>query len=346
MRGIARGLLAAALVAFAATSPKAQTMTLDKLKQAQLQGLRGPAQSITLNQGRWEGPPAQPGAATRPTVSLAEDFAAYGDLDGDGRDEAVVVLHHDPGGSGRFVHLAVFSEHEGQPRHVATALLGDRVQVRDLRIDSGRLVADLVERGADDPACCPSRTVRRSYALTLMGRHRGPGGGARQHRRHGEAGGQPRGHRDEAAHEDRRARLQAVPGSEIAGRLSAADLAGPVWVLTHWRVGSGSADAGEAVDLLQTEAAPTLSLQEGRLTGFTGCNRFQAALSDGAMPGDIKVGAVASTRRACIEPGAEIETRFVTLLPQLQRMQFAPGVLLLTWRTPAGDGGLMRFVRQ
>ena len=57
-------------------------------------------------------------------------FYAFGDLDGDGSDDAAVVLVTDPGGSGTFFDLAVLSEKRGAPVNVASRALGDRVDLR------------------------------------------------------------------------------------------------------------------------------------------------------------------------------------------------------------------------
>lgn len=120
---------------------------------------------FTLVDGRFEGEPFVPGAATRPVVTLVPGMMATGDLTGDGNDEAVVALAHNAGGSGVFMYLAIMRDDQGTPDNIATISLGDRVRVTALRIDSGRLVADMVEHGPDDPMCCPTKQVRREWQL-------------------------------------------------------------------------------------------------------------------------------------------------------------------------------------
>jgi uncharacterized membrane protein len=128
---------------------------------------------VTLADGRYEGEPVVPGAATRPVVTLVPGVMARGDLSGDGNDEAVVVLAHDPGGSGVFMHLAVVSDPDGSPRNIATFSLGDRVRVTAIAVVDGKIAAELLEHGPDDPMCCPTKTVHREWRLPQGGRFSG-----------------------------------------------------------------------------------------------------------------------------------------------------------------------------
>jgi hypothetical protein len=112
---------------------------------------------VTLHDGIWEGEPYVEGGASRPRVVLVPGFRVVGDLDGDGASEAVVML------AGNFKHLAVASRAENGDATVrAVAPLGDRVQVRYARIESGELLIDTVEVGDGDAACCPgTKRLRR-----------------------------------------------------------------------------------------------------------------------------------------------------------------------------------------
>ena len=56
--------------------------------------------SVTLANGRAERD-AAPGSATK-TVTTLSDRRASGDVDGDGRPDTIVVLIHQPGGTGTF----------------------------------------------------------------------------------------------------------------------------------------------------------------------------------------------------------------------------------------------------
>lgn len=107
---------------------------------------------------------AAPGSATKITVTLS-DVSAYGDLNGDGVEDAVVVLVTDPGGSGTFYTMVAVLNDRGMPNPVATASLGDRVILNALTVDAGQISVEMVIAGPDDPLCCPNTTRHAVYAL-------------------------------------------------------------------------------------------------------------------------------------------------------------------------------------
>lgn len=141
----------------------AATRMAERLPGATYEGVLEDA--VTLTDGRFEGEPFASGSASRPVVTLVPDATASGDLDGDGIDEAVVALAHNAGGSGVFMYLAVMRDDRGIPDNIATISLGDRVRVIALGIEEGRIVADLVEHGPEDPMCCPTIQGRRVWRL-------------------------------------------------------------------------------------------------------------------------------------------------------------------------------------
>ena len=105
---------------------------------------------------------AAPGSASRTVVRLA-DMAAFGDVDGDGDADAATILTGSGGGSGTFVELAYVRDDDGVARPLATALLGDRVLVREVRIVDRRIVVRIRARGATDPLTRLTREVTRRY---------------------------------------------------------------------------------------------------------------------------------------------------------------------------------------
>ncbi len=88
---------------------------------------------------------------------------ARGDLDGDGREDAAVILLGSGGGSGVFVDLAVVLDRNGVPVHAASAPLGDRVQVHEIRIEGSDILVDVTQQGPGDPACCPTQKTTRKF---------------------------------------------------------------------------------------------------------------------------------------------------------------------------------------
>src|SRR5262245_21150426 len=119
------------------SSPPPQPPTLDELRSATYTGLEGLTKPVTLVDGKWED------TAKRVAVTLAHDFRVLGDLDGAAPDEAVVILTENRGGTGTVSYLAVVARRAGRLVNVATAPVGDRVQLRDVRIEKHRIVADV-----------------------------------------------------------------------------------------------------------------------------------------------------------------------------------------------------------
>ena len=95
--------------------------------------------------------------------TLQPQFAA-GDLDNDKLPDLAVVLMEDGGGSGRFYYLFTFLNKGGtlvqleQPEW-----LGDRSQIKQVRINRGVLGVRFVTHKPDDPACCPTLEVENRY---------------------------------------------------------------------------------------------------------------------------------------------------------------------------------------
>ena len=139
--------------------------TLAELKNATYQGVEEAGGPFTLVDGKWQGKPYEPGGASAPRVTYVRDFRLAGDCDGDGAEEAVVLLAANAGGSGEASYLAVVSRAGGSVTNVATALIGDRVQVRMATLDGRRIVLDLVQAGEKDAACCPGDLVTRTWEL-------------------------------------------------------------------------------------------------------------------------------------------------------------------------------------
>jgi hypothetical protein len=150
------------LVGLVACGAARADLTLDVLQNAEYGGIY--PEPIQLMAGRYEGEPFVEGGASRPTVAFMEPYAS-GDLDGDGVNDAAVLLVESSGGSGSFVYLAAVLNRDGRPENVATLLLGDRAQVQSLTIEAGQIVAHMVTHGPDDPLCCPSQEVTQVYEL-------------------------------------------------------------------------------------------------------------------------------------------------------------------------------------
>jgi heat shock protein HslJ len=167
------GLLTLAFVIgvlLAGLSSAASAPTLKELKNASYSGIEGLKGPVKLVDGRWKGRPYKKGSASRPVVNFVRDFRMTSDLDGDGTDEAVVLLNYAPGGTGQLLHLAVVARKKDKIENVATTLIGDRVQIRDVRIEKQRLLVDAVRSGPKDTMCCPGEVTTLGWTLEPGGK--------------------------------------------------------------------------------------------------------------------------------------------------------------------------------
>jgi heat shock protein HslJ len=120
---------------------------------------------VTLSEGRYEGEPYAPESALHPAVSLLPYLTFGGDLTGDGVDEAVTFLNANTGGTGNFLYLAVVAKEEPGLRNLATAFVGDRVQIRNGIVEPGRIVLEVVQAGPNDGMCCPTQLATREWTF-------------------------------------------------------------------------------------------------------------------------------------------------------------------------------------
>ena len=99
------------------------------------------------------------------TFTLQKLFAT-GDLNNDKSTDIAAILLEDAGGSGRFYYLFTFLNKSGtlvqleQPEW-----LGDRSQIKQVRINRDVLAVRFVTHKPDDPSCCPTLDVENRYRL-------------------------------------------------------------------------------------------------------------------------------------------------------------------------------------
>ena len=106
-----------------------------------------------------------PDSATKTKVRLGE-VRSLGDVNGDGVEDAVVTLVADPGGSGTFTYLALVINDNGAAKPIASVLLGDRIIVKSLAIQSGEVLVTMLTRRPDEPMSTePTLEVTRRFKL-------------------------------------------------------------------------------------------------------------------------------------------------------------------------------------
>ena len=93
---------------------------------------------------------------------------AYGDLNADRQDEAIVLAVCNTGGTGNFSEGFVFSMRRGKAVLVGRIPGGDRAYggLRTTRVERGLLVVDSNDVGEMGGACCPEIIVTTKYRLT------------------------------------------------------------------------------------------------------------------------------------------------------------------------------------
>jgi len=92
-------------------------------------------------------------------TSLNEDHIAFGDLNNDGQEEAVVILiTRDVGPVGMTSELAVVVNQNGNPFNIATQELG-KTEIHSLKISSGIISVDMT----------PWQSTRRTVNYKLSG---------------------------------------------------------------------------------------------------------------------------------------------------------------------------------
>ena len=138
--------------------------SIEELAGATFTGIED-AGPVTLRSGKWEGEPFEEGSASIPTVWLTEDFYLTGDVDADGVGEAVAHLTYSTSGSGNFGFLAIMSRDDGKIVQRAVGALGDRVQIRDARVEGANVVLDVLQPGPRDGMCCPTELATRTFAV-------------------------------------------------------------------------------------------------------------------------------------------------------------------------------------
>jgi heat shock protein HslJ len=120
---------------------------------------------VTLTDGFYEGEPFVEGDPARPTLQYVEGRELFGDLDGDGIEDAVVFLIDRGGGTAAFTFIAAQLYQNGQPVDAGAVMVTDRTQILGKSATDGKVILDITTLGPGDGDCCPSHKTRRIYTL-------------------------------------------------------------------------------------------------------------------------------------------------------------------------------------
>ena len=148
--------------------PTSALLTLAQLKNAgvQINGISPDAakpRTVKLSDGRFESG-SDRASADYVSVSMGEQVA-YGDLNGDGLQDAAIIIGENYGGTGSFVSVVAMLNQNGQPVFASSALVDDRPAINSLSIQNGEILLDATIHGPNDPGCCPAQPVSESLRL-------------------------------------------------------------------------------------------------------------------------------------------------------------------------------------
>lgn len=104
---------------------------------------------------------AAPGSAEQVATSIF-GIPVSGDLNGDGRPDAAVMLVQDSGGSGTFYYVAAAINATSGAEGSNAILLGDRIAPQTIAIQNGQIVANYADRNPGEPmSAAPSLGVTK-----------------------------------------------------------------------------------------------------------------------------------------------------------------------------------------
>lgn len=139
-------------------------LTLDGLKNAEYSvTVNGVRQTIRLIDGAYQ-QGSDPSAPDFLAATVNQP-AAFGDLNNDNDDDAAIMFSEWYGGTGTNVYVAAVTNWAGIPLHKASALIDDRGIIQSIRIENGLIIVDAIVHGENDPGCCPSKHVTRTFRL-------------------------------------------------------------------------------------------------------------------------------------------------------------------------------------
>jgi hypothetical protein len=139
-------------IPLAACAPaKPAPLTIGQLRNAEYRAEFLPEGKIELSDGLY---------ARQSVLYRLDPMYALGDLNGDGIEEAAVVLTVE--GERATSYLMVVSKEKGTPRHVASASLGGAAQIKSLAIYKGQItiLLALARPGDSDCSCQPPETTQ------------------------------------------------------------------------------------------------------------------------------------------------------------------------------------------
>jgi Immunoglobulin-like domain of bacterial spore germination len=151
-----------ATTATAVSTPTVPAITVDQLNNALYQlVVKDSHPTVQLVNGVYQNG-TDTSSPDYVSVTLAKPMA-FGDLNGDGVSDAVVLMAENYGGTGVFVSVVAMLNKGGQPVEAASGLIDDRPTINSISIKDGQIYLDATVHGPNDPGCCAAQPTQRTY---------------------------------------------------------------------------------------------------------------------------------------------------------------------------------------
>jgi hypothetical protein len=107
------------------------------------------------------------GKSQKKKKSFLVEVSGYGDLDGDGNEEAVIKTIENTGGAGNFSNAMIFTMKKGKPVVLTQFVGGDRGDggIITAIIKDKMLIVEQNKLGETGGACCPEFVITTNYEL-------------------------------------------------------------------------------------------------------------------------------------------------------------------------------------
>jgi len=303
-------LVAAGLTVLGCRGEPEPVLTEEALRSATYLSGISDAGTVTLENGYYQ----TMGVESSRPIEVLLQMSALGDLDGDGDDDAAVVLLEDMGTQGsRYFQLHALLGENGEPNAVARRLLGDKIRINSLAVDSGVVFVGIGGQVEAD-SMGPEPQVLR-MVLTTRGLEQLP-----------------------PEHS-----ALAPPGPRAAAAGPPADLLNTEWTLVAIETEDGVvtpaySELGDPTlrFIRELQSEQTVS---GRVIGAGLCNRIFGSFTAEADR-ELTIGSLATTRMICPGQVMEVESLLLTSLETAFSYEVSEDEL-----TIAFAGGTLRFIQ-
>ncbi len=143
----------------AVTSPSAEELTLADFSNGEIYCPES-QRTVQLADGKYEG-----GSGADYLYAQLLPQAAFGDINGDGKEDAVLLLAENMGGSGTFVSLIAMVASDDGFTQAPALPVDDRPLINTLTLDGNTIILDASIHGVNDLAASPSMKVVEQYRL-------------------------------------------------------------------------------------------------------------------------------------------------------------------------------------